>query len=255
MQVTATHITQQVVAMVRYVNKYYSFKLSPFLNPYELAIAQNVIAQQPEAFGLNVSHFGGYLHAERQRLLLAPDYLVTDYQDFDLQLFEIIFNQKFVRLQHYQILGKLAHLGLDRNLFGDIITDGQRWQFIAEYQFQDLIRQEVTQIGNSKVTIKLQPLDQLLTIKNDFTNETIACSSLRLDAVIAAAFHQSRKNAKDLINSGHVFLNWEHERRSDYLLTVGDSVSCRGWGRLTILDFLGQTPTNKYKLYLKIFRH
>ncbi|NUG38533.1 RNA-binding protein [Lactobacillus mellis] len=244
---------QQILALINQVHKYYTPKLSPFLNPAQCFQAQQILAFQ--AGDCNAYFSGGYAHAERQRLLLAPSFLPVDKADFEIQLFEIEFNHKFVHLKHSQILGTLANLGLDRECFGDIITDGYRWQFWAEKQFQEFLLQEITRIGHNKVKVLPQPTEQLVAVKSDFSNETIISSSLRMDAVIAAAFHRSRKQVKDLIQSGQVFVNWEHQKHSDYLVTIGDSLSCRGWGRLTILDFLGQTRTNKYQLYLRIFRH
>ncbi|MBA1434349.1 YlmH family RNA-binding protein [Bombilactobacillus bombi] len=253
MQLTRNHINTQISAMINYVQTYYASKLSPFLNPHELLLAQELVASQSD--DINMYHYGGYPHAERQRLLLTPDYFEVTQQSFEIQLFEIIFNPKFNKLQHYQILGKLAHLGLERAIFGDIITDGQRWQFLAEKSFTNVLKQEVTQIGSSKVQVQPQPQEQLLAVKNDFTNETIISVSMRLDTVIAAAFKHSRNQVQELIKSGRVFVNWESEHRTDYLVTIGDSISCRGWGRLTILDYLGQTTAHKNKLYLRIFRH
>lgn len=246
-------INQQILTLINQVHKYYVPKLSSFLNPEQLFQAHNILALN--ASDCTAYFYGGYSNAERQRLLLVPRYLSVDYFDFEIQLFEIVFNHKFVHLKHSQILGTIANLGLDRKCFGDIITDGYRWQFFAERQFQEFLLQEITRIGHNKVKLQSQSAAQLLTIKSNVSSEKIVSSSLRMDTVIASAFHRSRKQVKDLIQSGKVFVNWENQKRSDYLVTIGDSLSCHGWGRLIILDFLGQTRTNKYMLYLRIFRH
>ena len=74
---------------------------------------------------------GGIEGAERQRVLLFPDYYSLEQTDFQICLFEIVYPKKFITLEHRQILGTLMSLGLRREKFGDILIQNDQIQFIA----------------------------------------------------------------------------------------------------------------------------
>lgn len=229
----------------------YQSQLSPFLNPYEQRLANQLLTQFTE---LTPHWSGGFQNAQRRRLLVVPPYVAFESTDLQLQLFQINFNHKFIDLQHHQILGKLLNLGLDRNNFGDIITDGTNWQFVSEPNLTDLLVNEIHQIG--KNTVALQPISwqKLLLIKNDYTMLTLNVHSMRLDQILSTGFKLSRQKAKELVQRGLVSINWQHEKRSDYLLTIGDTISVRGKGRLSIVDLLGQNK-DYWQLYVQLYQH
>ncbi|UQS82709.1 YlmH/Sll1252 family protein [Bombilactobacillus folatiphilus] len=237
--------------LIRAAHTNYSKQVSNFLNPYEQRLAQELLTNMDEF----VAKFsGGYPQAQRKRLLIVPPYLEYSSDDLEIQLFQINFNERFVKLHHHQIMGKLLHLGLDEGTFGDIITDGSHWQFFAQKHCTALLEQEVTRIGNFKVSI--QPIDrhELLLVKSEYQMVSVNTSSLRIDQLISVVFQLSRQTAKELIHRGEVMVNWQREKRSDYIITVGDSISVHGFGRATLVDLLGH-KNQKWQLYLQVYRH
>ncbi|NVY95682.1 RNA-binding protein [Lactobacillus sp. DCY120] len=246
-----TNEQQQLQTLIQNAARYDSPQLSAFLDPKQQQNAAELLNGYPQ---LTSSFFGGYPQAQRQRLLIQPDYFATLDLDWKIQLFEIKFNQKFIKLHHNQILGKLMNLGLARGVFGDIITDGQRWQFFAIQQFQTLLIQEVQQIGPYPVHVITLDLQQQLQVRDNAELSTLVVASLRLDSIVATGFHLTRQQAKKLIRSGQVLLNGEYQRQVDTTLTRGDIVSCHRCGQLMLVEILGMTATQKYKIYTRIHR-
>ena len=63
----------------------------------------------------------------------------------------------------------------------------------------------------------------------------------RLDAVLAAACRLSRSEAQRLIAAGLVKLNHVPQLRPDARLEEGDLISARGYGRVRVTAFGGQS--------------
>lgn len=72
-----------------------------------------------------VQAFGGYEEAEKCRLYISLEWENLRPEDYQVQLFEIEYAQKFASLRHSQISGAPANSGVKTDTFGDIITDGK----------------------------------------------------------------------------------------------------------------------------------
>ncbi|UQS83786.1 YlmH family RNA-binding protein [Bombilactobacillus thymidiniphilus] len=240
----------KIKSLITAVDRYYTKQVSHFLNPYELQQTTKLLLVRSD---LQLQTSGGYPQAQRKRILLCPEYDKVQDDDFAVSLLQINFNSKFVKLDHSQIMGTLLNLGLDRDCFGDIVTDGIHWQFFAMQEFSDLLEREVTRIGHQRVKVSQIPLEKLLLVRDDFVNKNILSSSLRLDNVISNVFGMSRQQVKDLIKHGQVSVNWLRQDNLDYLVMLGDTISVRGFGRVAVMDLLGQSR-QKFKLYVKIYR-
>ena len=76
-------------------------------------------------------------------------------------------------------------------------------------------------------------------------------SSLRLDAVASTGFRMSRGKAAELITSGRVQVNWRECTKLDKLLTAGDTVSARGFGKFELTEVGGVTKKGRTSIVLK----
>ena len=63
----------------------------------------------------------------------------------------------------------------------------------------------------------------------------------RLDAVLAAACRLSRSEAQRLIGAGLVKLNHVPNTHADAHLSEGDLISARGYGRVRVVAFQGES--------------
>ena len=70
-------------------------------------------------------------------------------------------------------------------------------------------------------------------------------SSLRLDAVVSTALRMSRGRAAELVERGVVQVNWRPCAKPDRLLSEGDTVSARGFGKFQLAQVGGLTKKGR----------
>lgn len=245
------HFIDQVNDWITIAQEQYRPVLTPFLNPRECFIAETIVNRNDNVkLGLN----GGWIHAEMKRALIYPAYFSPAQDDFELQALEIDYPTKFSELHHRQIMGTLIGEGLERNAFGDILTDGQRWQILVSKPMAMYLQENVNHIGKIKIKWLQLDLPEILRPENDWEELITTVTSLRLDALISAGFNYSRNRAKQLIEHGQVRLNWSEVDRPDYQLVIHDIISVRHAGRLRVDMVNGKTKKAKERVTLSIIK-
>lgn len=234
----------------RVENTYIPF-VTPFLNPREQFIAQSLCQDN----SLHIFFYGGSKHTERCRALItyADDY---EWHDFDLAVLDIHYPSKFATLKHSQILGSLLGSGIKRDGIGDIVTDGQNWQLVTTAPLAKVFQRDVQKIGAVSVTFNVldTPAITITPHENvDVVQTTV--SSLRLDVVLATAFHLSRQVIKTAVEKELVTLNWKVETRGHHEVTVHDTLSLRKYGRVKLMAIQGMSKSGKQKIVLHVIKN
>lgn len=225
--------------------------LSPFLNPRERYIIKSIVAGRDE---IEQSAFGGLDEAENKRVLIYPYYLESPAPEaFEVALMAIDYPKKFTKLSHGQIMGSILGAGLVKNRLGDIITDGEDWQFFIDKTLVDYVIQQVTKIGRASVTLKERPLTEVLTPEQTGSSQEIVVSSLRLDLIIARTFHLSRQLAQEFIKKERVKINWAEETNPAAVVEAADIISVRKKGRIRVGSVKGRTRKDNCVLKIKKF--
>lgn len=215
--------------------------LTDFLDEAEQSIIQGL------SFGdVKVSWSGGFLEAERQRALLLPTEDIKE--DFQIVLFEIIYNKRFLTLQHRAILGSLMSLGIERNQIGDIVLKEDHAYFTCTKQIASYIKLELTQI--SGVPISLEECHEVIEVTKEKEYQNVILPSMRLDVVIAHAFHCSRSEAVLKITEGLVFVNHVLCQNVSLQLKPNDLISLRHKGRVYIEEIIGKTRSDRLNVKL-----
>lgn len=218
---------------------------SDFLDPREQHIARSVIGGDPD---ITWTFAGGSSHAERRRLLLAPPYDPPHEEDAGLVLFSVDYPKKFATLTHRDLLGALMSLGIKREKFGDLLFLNGQVQFVAAEEIAEFTRLNLTEVGNSPVTLREMPLADIFDVPESWQEQSVTVSSLRLDAVIATIYGQSRAKNVPLIRKGFVKVNWKVIEDPSYPVQSGDVLSVRGRGRSKLLNVEGKTKKGKYRM-------
>ena len=227
------------------VEREYAPFLTGFLDPRQRYILETMVRNQ--SAGLKFEFFGGYEQAERTRALIYPDYYEPNTDDFEINTYNIIYPKKFTELKHSQILGTLMSLGIKRELFGDITTDGHDWQIHLDRNMSDFVSGQFDKIG--KVTVRLEiTTSNVFEPMDDWVVEQITASSQRLDTVISEVFRISRQRSKALIEAGKVKINWMVSERPDSFVEECDRLSVRGFGRIRIDALEGRTKKDKVRI-------
>ena len=221
------------------VESQYAPYLTNFLDPRQAYILETLIR---------------YEHAERCRCMIYPEYYEPQTDDFELVMIEINYPKKFTELSHGKILGTLMNAGIKRDYFGDIISDGDRWQIFLAKESANYIVGQVTKIGRVTVHLEERPYTDIIIPKDSWVEETTTATSMRLDAIISTVYNISRQRSKQLVEASKVKVNWSVNERPDYLLDLLDVVSVRGFGRIQIQGLEGKTKKEKFRLRLGVLR-
>jgi len=235
----------QVLNWKDYVEGQYAPKLTDFLDPREQYILKNIIGENND---IQYSMFGGTQGAERKRALLFPEYMTPGEEDFQISLFEVHYPQKFVTLEHRQVLGTLMSLGLKRGKFGDILLSDNRIQFIAAREVRDYIANNVESIGRAGVKLVEKSLEDTILTSEKWEESELTVSSLRLDTVISAVHNISRQKSQNFIQHGLVKVNWGVVENPSFICDREDMISIRGYGRMKILEIDGKTKKDKWRI-------
>ncbi len=240
---------EQVTGWLRQAADQYRPILTAFLNPRQVYIAQTMVNQLDE---VRMRAFGGFEGAELQRILFFPSYYEPETADFQITLYNIVYPVKFATLKHGQILGTLANSGVERDVFGDIVADGDTWQFYCESEMAQYFDDQIDHFGKTKVHLTPVPLANAVVPDDDWESVTTTVSSLRADSVIKAAFNLSRHHAKELVEGAKVRLNWAELTKADYELALLDMLSVTHYGRVRLTDIGGATKKERLRITLNI---
>ncbi|WP_339062345.1 YlmH/Sll1252 family protein [Tepidibacillus marianensis] len=221
--------------------------LTDFIDPRQRVIIENIVNSQMD---LAMFFDGGYEQAERGRVLIAPSYYVFDQEGMGLTFIQIQGQNKFFELAHQDVMGALLNIGLKREKFGDILITEEKKQFIVASEVADYVSLELRQVGKTKIDLVSVTQEQLNPPKENYGDQKITVSSLRLDAILAAVFHQSRSKVAEWIKGKNVKVNWQIIDQVDYKLEVGDMVSLRKFGRFKYLEEEGNTK--KGRILIKV---
>lgn len=234
------------------VTDMYAPKLTGFLNPRERQIIRSVVGSAAE--DVRVSFYGGHPSAERKRGLFHPSYFEPAQTDFDVELLEIDYPQKFASISHPHILGSLMGLGLTREKFGDILSEQERFQVIVAKELTGYLHAHFDHVGKVPVKLIEKMLSEAVYSVEEWREQAVTVSSMRLDVVIGSLPSMSRQKAQQLIKSGAVKVNWKAVDQTSFECEQGDMLSVRGIGRMKILSIDGQTKKEKWRIRLGILK-
>jgi RNA-binding protein YlmH len=186
--------------------------------------------------------FGGYPEAERKCVIFLPDYFDADAVLAEPPLAELVylvasvnkFDMGAADFSHRDVLGSLMGLGIERDVVGDIVTDGGTAVMVVKASIADFIAENLTKIGRYAVTVTAYERYHV-TPKRDFEEGYDTVASLRLDAVVSSIFKTSRGMAADAIGGGLVTVNGIAVTKSDMTVREGDKIALRGKGK-AVLD-------------------
>lgn len=239
---------EKVINELENVTKTYSYHLTSFVDPRQVAIYQALARQQ----GLQFFSSNDYVTTEYARVIIAPDYYVFDVKDFELTLFEVKYATKFNHLNHGQVMGTLINqLGIKRSVFGDVLVNGNRIQVFVDDRLSTYFQNEIKKIGRVPVVLEIVSFSQLIEKEQQLSEQIILVSSLRLDKVVATVLKISRSKAVQLILADKVKLNYRIISKPSEPLVIGDMLSVRGFGRITLSEGLGFSKSEKQKIRIE----
>lgn len=216
-----------------------------FLNPHEQEVATKVIGTHQ---GVKIAFYGGMEGAELKRALIYHEMDEITQDDFQIVLLKITYNKTFTTITHQDLLGALMHLGIKREAYGDFVFEDGIAFFACDKALAQYIQMHLTRVKKSKVhcTIETKPI----TRQQQFQTKHVSIPSYRLDVLIGEAYHLSRKEARDLILSKKVKVNYKEVVQCDFLCHNNYIVSVRHYGRFKLNDL--QRINKKGKMIIEL---
>lgn len=207
-------------------------------------------------------YYGGFDDAERCVAVFIPVFYgisnITDYfsentHDNPLSLIRLK-KDKFSKLSHRDYLGSLMGLGIKREVIGDIITDDDGCYFFCLKAMERFICENLNKSGRGTVNCTAVDINQLPVGEDNFVEEFISVSSMRLDSVVSLSFGLSRSKAVEAINKGIVFVNSAVITKIDQNINCADKIVLRGKGKVIIKEIAGQSKKGRQHLIIKKYK-
>lgn len=219
------------------------FSCTDFLSPSQLAFCRILLGSLKIEF---ISD-GGYDEAQRQILLFGEGAFFRDDEGPIAAL-----NLKCpLPVGHRDVLGSVLGLGVRREKVGDILIGEDSHVLLVHRDILPYLTVNLEKIGNTSVHISEIPLSSIAPPEQKFDSISISVASLRLDAVLAAAFHLSREEAQQQIRRGMAQINYRVSDSPSKIIEAGSIVSLRGFGKFQLSVIVGETRKGKIRIEIK----
>ncbi|MBR6531782.1 MAG: hypothetical protein IKT61_04710 [Clostridia bacterium] len=200
--------------------------------------------------------YGGFDECERKTVVFLPDYAegigyIKENPDLSPIVALNITKDSFSTLSHRDYLGAVMGLGIRREAVGDIMVSDKGCTMAVIRNVAGYIRENLTSVGRGSVRVE---------ISNDFNNtsseavfESRRCyvSSMRLDAVVSAAFSVSRSTAAEKIRRSEVLMNGVVMSKPDFKVPFGAKLVIHGSGKVIIDEDAGLTKKGRQAFIIK----
>ena len=223
---------------------------SDFLNLNEL----NILHTTPKhEFDSCYETFGGYDYSERQMVAFLPDALCYEYE-YPISILKISpLQKKFSeKLSHRDYLGSILNLGIDRCKLGDILVEDEFAIIFVQESLKEFMIEEVTRIRHTAVMVTVLEKQEFF-YRPKVETITGSISSVRLDSLLALAFHSSRSKLVAYIEGGKVFVNGKLTTSNGYQVKENDIISVRGLGRFRYKEMTSQTKKGRCFVTIELY--
>jgi RNA-binding protein YlmH len=227
--------------------KYHERVVTPFLTPEMRVVLEDIAAFEGDVE--TVEH-GGFGHYERCRIEWFPSYLQASDPPAFIQALRITYQQKFNKLGHRDVLGALMGLGISRQKIGDIHVSEDAIDFVADSTMASYITANLDKVGRAGIRIAMIEMKDLAENTPTLRRAEDTVKSLRLDSVIASAYHLSRQEAQQAVKSGVVKVNYRETLQTSCTIAEGDLISVRGKGRFLLETVAGETKKERIRVVL-----
>ena len=218
-----------------------------FLTPEEQAQALQLL-RSPELTGIRYVFTGGYPEADRRVLVFLPSRMEEDDPEPDGVIACLRVRPRSARFTdhpgHRDYLGALMHLGIAREVTGDILVGEEEAFLFVLQEMAEMIGNELTQVRHTSVIAECVPVSECTACqKREAVTGSIA--SERIDALIGMVFHLSRSAAKEKIEQELVYAGGLPVRSISYTPHAGESISVRGLGKFVYQGTEGRTKKGR----------
>ena len=204
-------------------------------------------------------YYGGYEDADRVIMVCLPYYMSDDVNAESLsaplqELLTVIrataskgshASRSGRSLSHSDYLGALMGLGIKRTVVGDILVREDGADIIVLTEIADYLMQTFASAGRSHLSLERLPIEALIVPEHETHEIHDTVASLRLDAVLAAAFRLPRGKAADAIRQGLVFVDHLEATKADMPVEEGAELVIRHKGKAILSEVGGRSRKDR----------
>jgi len=220
-------------------------QVTEFVDPYLKKCAFEFLKKIP---GINYAAYGGVDGAERQRIVICPDYSEPEMSMAELCLVEFTGKLDHINSSHRDFLGAILGQGIKREKVGDLYPVENGFVVVISRELTEFILLSTIVIKGASLEAQLLKPNRLQPLQSTgkIVNTTLA--SLRLDTLVANGFGIPRAKVTSFIKAGKVKVNWQVVVDTDHLCKQDDVISFRGKGRIIVSQASGETRKGRLKV-------
>ncbi|NLW51771.1 MAG: hypothetical protein GXY87_00200 [Tissierellia bacterium] len=217
-----------------------------FLDPNEQSIVISILNRYDLIYKLYESYSG----CERKLIYFSSDnFSLDDYIKDDVSVLYI--RSRGHNLSHRDVLGALMSTGIERELVGDIVLNDDYIEVNVLSDIEDYIKFNLESIKRLNVNFETKDSVYMDESLIEYEDKMVTISSLRLDAFLSSVLNMSRSSAKTLVQRDFVKQNYVIESNPSSIVSIGDCISVRGYGRYYFNEFLGTTRKEKQRISVR----
>ena len=246
--------------LIKRAEQRYEPAVGGFLTPGEAARAR-VYLKSRRVDAIPV-FFGGYGGCERVRLLVLPSFMETEEplegDTLARLLPEIaasavtavrITGSGFRKLSHRDYMGSVLGLGIERDVVGDIITEGDFGALVfCDPAIAGYIMTALEKVSTDTVRVERVELPADFRVERQFETVRDTVASARLDCIVAALAGLAREKAQNAIRADQVEVDHLPENRVDRVVAADSTVTIRHVGKFIVRSVDEQTKKGRYRL-------
>lgn len=238
---------RRILDSVEKVIRNHSTISTDFLDPYQRELSYSILNRFDE---IAYHNEGGYDNAEREVIVIYPQYLQYSKIDKQISAIKVTPKYKLWSLSHKDFLGALMGLGIKREKIGDIKITDEFAQLVINNELKDYIILNMDTVGKESVVVEEIPLEEIEDIKEEYKEIYTTVSSLRLDSIISSAFNLSRNDSSNIIKSDKVKVNFKPINNISHLVNEGDLISVRKKGRIRLASIFGESKKGRLRIQI-----
>ncbi|ADL51506.1 RNA-binding protein [Clostridium cellulovorans] len=197
----------------------------------------------------SIGTFGIFEHAERRMISFNCS---SEYQ-MPVKVLLIKTSNKFQRVEHKDYLGSIMSLGIKRSKLGDLIVIDNLCYVPCTEDIASYIIDSISKIKNTPCKIEiLSSYDNLPEYQYD--ELVITTTSLRVDSVVSGITGISRSKGLSALSSGGILLNYSAVYDKSKLVSTGDTLTLRTYGKFSIKEIIGETKSGRLKVKVLKFK-
>lgn len=213
-----------------------------FLNLHELSLAMSAL----QYFSIPHTVYTPCQGCSKKMIFFLPSYL-EDIGIIAPEFIAVIAIRPAApeRLQHKDYMGSLYAMGIKSEMIGDIfVSDKEAYVFCTKECVNYLV-QNLFKVGNQEVRLEEYSLDSptIQSLSVDYVPKEYIIPSFRVDAAISTVYHLGRKEAKDKIVKGELYINDKVCINPSEQITEEDIISLKRCGKLKVGETLRHTKS------------